>query len=135
MMGHGHFAGLGNGAAADQGLGGGRVMGGSNGTLIHQCDAIGEQTHGGIDAGGFKGFSTRERRKDGGHALGEHGFAGAGRADHQNVVISGTRDGDRALDGFLAADIGEIEGGRDLRLLIGLAIKFIGFQRQQLVEE
>jgi len=38
-----------------------------------------------------------------------HGFAGAGRADEQDVMAAGGGDLEGALDGFLAFDIGEIE--------------------------
>ena len=48
-------------------------------------------------------------RQDGGHALGEHGLAGAGRADHEDVVASGAGDLDGALGGLLAANVFEID--------------------------
>jgi hypothetical protein len=41
-MGQGNFAGARNCAAADEGLGCGGVVGGADGTLIHQGDAIGQ---------------------------------------------------------------------------------------------
>ena len=45
-----------------------------------------------------------------GNALGEHGFAGAGRADHQDVVTAGSGDFEGTLGGLLAAHVGEVEG-------------------------
>ena len=41
---------------------------------------------------------------------GEHGFAAAGRADHQHVMPAGRRDLQRAPRGFHAAHIGEVQG-------------------------
>lgn len=46
MMGHRDFTGPGNGAAADQGLGGGRMVRRADGPLVHQRHAIGKQSHG-----------------------------------------------------------------------------------------
>ena len=62
-----------------------------------------------MDLGGFECFLQSERREDGGHALGEHRFAGAGRTDKQNVVTAGGGDFEGAFDGFLAFDVGEIK--------------------------
>ncbi len=49
-----------------------------------------------------------ERRQDAGQALGEHRFAGAGRADHQQVVAAGRRHFERSLGGLLAFYVFEI---------------------------
>ena len=39
----------------------------------------------------------------------QHRFAGAGRADHQQIVAAGRGDFERALGAFLALDVGEVE--------------------------
>jgi hypothetical protein len=45
----------------------------------------------------------------GGHALGQHGFAGAWRANYEDVVATGAGDFDGALGGLLAADVFEVD--------------------------
>ena len=62
----------------------------------------------GVDLGGFEGFLEAQRREDRGEALGEHGFAGAGRADHEDVVATGGGDFEGALGDVLAADVAEV---------------------------
>jgi hypothetical protein len=42
----------------------------------------------GVDLGGFQGFLQTQGRKDGGQALGQHGFAGAWRANHDHIVAT-----------------------------------------------
>jgi len=49
-----------------------------------------------------------ERRQDGGEARGQHGFAGAGRADHQEVVAACGGDLEGAPRYLLATHVGEI---------------------------
>jgi hypothetical protein len=61
------------------------------------------------DGGGLDGFLERERWKNGGHPSGEHGLAGAGRPDHQDVVRAGGRDLEPALGVCVAPHVGEIE--------------------------
>jgi hypothetical protein len=56
----------------------------------------------------LQGFFKRERRQNRGHALGEHGFAGTGRPNHQYVVASGTGNFDGTLGGLLAANVFEV---------------------------
>ncbi len=53
--------------------------------------------------------SKGERRKDRGQPLGEHGLAGAGRADHEDVVAAGGGDFEGALGGLLSAHIFEVD--------------------------
>ncbi len=57
---------------------------------------------------GFKGFFKGEWRKNGRHALGQHGFAGTGRTDHEDVVATGAGNFKGALGGLLAADVFKI---------------------------
>src|SRR5581483_11831561 len=71
--------------------------------------AVAKQAGDAVDLRGFQRLLERERREDGGDALGEHGFAGARRPDEQNVVAAGSGDLERALDGFLALDFGEVQ--------------------------
>ena len=47
-------------------------------------------------------------RQDSGNALGKHGFAGAGGAAEQQVVVAGCRDLERSFGEGLSVDIGEI---------------------------
>src|SRR4051812_22918831 len=88
-----------------------------------------EQADDAVNLRGLKGFFQSERRKNGGETFGEHRFAGAGRANQQNVVATSGGDFEGAFDGFLAFDIDEVNffvvslledfgdidlGGRDL---------------------
>ncbi len=61
-----------------------------------------------------------ERREDRRQPRRQHRFAGARRADHQQIVAAGRRDFERALGAFLALDVGEVVRGagdlEDLRL-------------------
>ena len=64
----------------------------------------------GVDLGGFERLLEGERREDRGQPLGQHGLAGAGRADHEDVVAAGRGHFERALGGLLAAHIVEVDG-------------------------
>ena len=56
----------------------------------------------------FEQLARRERRQDRGQPARQHRLAGAGRADHQQVVAAGGGDLERALGGLLALDVGEV---------------------------
>ncbi len=79
-------------------------------SLRDQARAGIEHAGHGVNLGGFERFFKRERGKDGGQPLGQHGFARAGRADHQNVVAAGGGHFEGALGGLLAAHIAEVDG-------------------------
>ena len=129
-MGERDFAGARDYASADQaGIGDG-VMRGAIGALADEAAAGVEDSGDAVDFGGLERFFESERRQDGGHALGQHGFAGAGRADHQDVVASGAGDFDGALGGLLAADVFEIDQEFLGFVQQGVAI---GFQRDDAV--
>ena len=53
-------------------------------------------------------LARREVRQQPGQARGEHRFAAAGRADHQQIMPAGGRHLERAAGGFHAAHIGEV---------------------------
>ena len=79
------------------------------GALADEAAAGVEDSGYAVNLGGLECFFESQRRQDGGHALGQHGFAGAGRADHEDVVASGAGDFDGALGGLLAADVFEVD--------------------------
>jgi hypothetical protein len=54
---------------------------GTIGTLADEAAAGIENSCNALDFGGLEGFFEGKRGKDGGHALGEHGLAGAGWTD------------------------------------------------------
>ena len=110
VVGERDFAGAGNGAAADEAGVGDGVVRGAEGALGDESGFGVEDAGDGMDLGGLEGFVEAERREDRGEPAGEHGFAGAGRADHQDVVAAGGGDFEGALGGLLAADVGEVEG-------------------------
>src|SRR5437016_2176715 len=68
-----------------------------------------EQAHDAVNLGGFKRFFECERWKNCGEPLGEHRFAGAVRADQQDVVTARSGDFEGAFDGFLPLYFSEIE--------------------------
>jgi hypothetical protein len=45
-----------------------------------------EQADDAVDFGGLQSLFQRQRRQNGGEPFREHGFAGAGRANEQNIV-------------------------------------------------
>lgn len=64
-----------------------------------------------MDSGDFDGFFEGKGREDGGEAAGEHGFAAAGGAGHEEVVGTGGGDFEGADGVGLSFDVGVIEGG------------------------
>ena len=57
----------------------------------------------------FQQFGRQQRRQDRGQPRRQHRLAGAGRADHQQVMSAGGGDFERALGALLALDVGEVE--------------------------
>ena len=100
-----------SGAAADQSGVRDGVMRRAKGPAGQQADAARKQPGDAMDLRGLDGFLKRQRRKNAGESFREHGFAGAGRPDHQNIVAAGGSHFERALGGGLAADIAEIGQG------------------------
>ncbi len=123
-MGQRNFARARDYAAADQADIGDGVVRRTIGARSDQARALIEHSSYAVNLRRFEGFFKRERRQDGGHALGEHGLAGAGRPDHQDVVASGAGDLDSALGGLLAADVFKIDeellGFAQKRVAVGL---------------
>ena len=70
-----------------------------------------------MDHAEFERLGRLQRRQDPGKPRRQHRFAGAGRADHQEIVAAGRGDFERALGALLALDVAEIEpgGGRAAR--------------------
>ena len=94
-------------AAAEQAGVGDGVVRGAEGTAGEQAGCRARAGRRRCGLGGFERFVEGERRQDAGEALGEHRLAGAGRADHQDVVAAGGGDLEGALGGGLAANVGE----------------------------
>ena len=86
----------------------GRVMRRAKRPARHQRLARLEQADDAVNLGRLQRLLQRQRRQNGRQPFGQHGFAGARRADEQHVVAAGGGDFQRALDGFLAFDFGEI---------------------------
>ena len=57
----------------------------------------------------FEQLGRRQRRQDRRQPRRQHRLAGAGRADHQQIVAAGGGDLERALGALLALDVGEVE--------------------------
>ena len=65
-----------------------------------------------MNFGGFHRLFKAHYRQDGGQALGQHTFAGAGRADQQDIVPAGRGNFQGALGIFLSFYFAEIRQGR-----------------------
>ena len=79
--------------------------------------ALGDETGRGIEDAGdgvdlrcLEGFFKGKGSEGGRQALGQHRFAGTGRADHENVVAACSGDFEGALCGLLAADVFKVDG-------------------------
>ena len=95
-------------AAADQGGHAGGMMRRAEGAAVGERAALDLARDRG-DHGNLEQLRRRERRQDGGEPRRQHRFAGAGRADHQEVVAAGGRDLERALGALLALDVPEVD--------------------------
>src|ERR1019366_5424633 len=84
------------------------VVGRTEGALMEESGAGPQGAGDAVDLGGFDGLLEGERRQDAGEALGEHGLAGAGRANHEDIVYAGGGDFEGAFGHGLAAHVTEI---------------------------
>ena len=82
--------------------------GARNGRVRQQRLAGGQPARRAVDARRLDRLLGRQHRQNRWHALGQHGLAGAGRADHQQIVPAGGGDRDGPLGHLLAADVGEV---------------------------
>ena len=83
---------------------------------------VGQEAHDAVDLGGFQGFVEAHLGQDRRQALGQHGLARPGRADHDDVVPPGGRDLQGPLDLLLTFDFAEVEGkgfGTEKEVLTG----------------
>ena len=126
VVGERNFAGARDDAAADQSGVGDGVVRRAVGAGSDQAGALVEDSGDAVNLGGLERFFEGERRQDRGHALGEHGLAGAGRADHEDVVASGAGDFDGALGGLLSADVFEVDEELLRFAQQGIAVGFDG---------
>ena len=74
-----------------------------------------EGAHDAVDLGGFQSLGQCQIGKNGRQPFGQHGFAGTGRTDENDVVTAGGGDFEGAFDMLLAFDI--VEVGVVLRVL------------------
>ncbi len=131
-MGERHFAGPRMQAAADQRRHAGGMVRRAERPPVGQRPAFDLAGDGGHH-GDFEKLGRRQRRQDRRQPRRQHGFAGAGRPHHQQIVAAGRRDFERPLGAFLALDVGQIErrsgGFENLRLRPGqhlAALEMIG---------
>ena len=64
-----------------------------------------------LDHAQFQRLGRFERRQDAGQPRRQHRLAGAGRADHQQIVAAGGGDFERAFGALLALDVRQVEPG------------------------
>ena len=98
-------------AAAHQRYIAGGVVRRTERTLGEQ-PCFGQRARHGMNARGFQRFFERHIRQNRGHAPRHQRLAGAGRADHQNVVPARGSDFQRALGALLPLYMTEIHIGR-----------------------
>ena len=67
-----------------------------------------QQAHSAIDPGCLQALRRRQRRQDRRQPLGEQGFAGARRTDHQDIVAPRRGDQDRSLGVILSLDVHKV---------------------------
>src|SRR5690242_14050129 len=109
VVAEGDFAGTRDGSAADEsGIADG-VMRRAKRASADEAAAVFKDSGNAVDTGGFDGFLEGHGRKNGGDALGKHGFAGAGRSDEKDVVAAGAGDFEGALCGLLAVNVAKID--------------------------
>ena len=109
VVGERDFAGARDDSAADQSGVGNGVVRRAVGARSDQAVALVEHSGDAVNLGGLERFFEGEGRQDGRHAFGQHGLAGAGRADHEDVVASGAGDLDGTLGGLLSAHVFEVD--------------------------
>jgi len=104
------FAGPWDDAAADQARVGDGVMRRTKRTLRHQAGRSIQHAGDGVNLSCLQCLFKCERSQDGRQPLGQHGLAGAGRADHKNIVAAGRGHFKRALGRLLPAHVFEVHG-------------------------
>ena len=118
VVGQGDFPGPKHGAAAGKSRGGSGVMGAAEGPPGQQgVEGIRQSRHG-PHPGYRQGLLAGHVRQNGGQALGQHGLAGAGRADEQQVVAACGGNLQGAFSVFLPHDVLQIRQRRPV--LLGL---------------
>ena len=125
-----HFAGTRHRAAADQASIRNGVVRRAKRADAYQSGTGIEHAGHAVDLGGLQRFFKAEWRQDGGHALGQHGFARTGWTDHQDVVAAGAGDFQRTLGGLLAAHILEVDR---IVLVFGSAVIAVHLERENAV--
>ena len=79
--------------------------------------------------GGINRFCLRQVRKNGGQTLGDHGFSGAGRPYHEQVVSTRRGHLEGTFDLLLAFDIVEIDLVVATTIEKPLSIQLVGCQQ------
>ena len=92
VVGQGHLPRPQGRAAAGQCRGGGGVVGRAEGAAGQQGVCRIRQPGHRPDAGGLQGLPGGQVRQNGGQPFGQHGLAGTGRADEQQVMSAGGSD-------------------------------------------
>ena len=114
-----------NRSAADQACVGDRVMRRAKRSHPDQARARVEHARHAVNLRRLQSFFERKRRQNGRHPFRQHGLAGTGGTNHQNVVTARAGHFEGALGGLLAANIFEIrrEMLRLRQQLIGVDLK------------
>ena len=120
VVGQAHLAGAGNGPAAHDGGGADAVMRAAEGALFYQPRAAAQKPGHRVDGAGFQRFLVGQRRQNPRQALGQHGFAGARRADKQQIVPARGGNLHRPACLALAAHIGHIRAKPDAVLVVAV---------------
>jgi hypothetical protein len=108
VVGERDFAGARDHAATDEAGVGDGVVWGSEGSVGNETLVAIEDAGNRVNLGGFQSLFKAQGRQDGGEALGEHGLAGAGRPNHEDIVATGSGDFQSTLRYMLAANVAEV---------------------------
>ena len=138
----GDFTGAGDGAAAEQADVGDGVVRGAHGAASENVALAERLAGGGVDGEDLQRLFQGGVGHDRGHAFGDHGFARARGADHDEVVSAGDGDLDGAAQRVLALDLGKVAGalvlgaleGDGLFVRVGGDVAFAGEEAHGFVE-
>src|SRR5579872_427328 len=98
-----------NHSATNQARIGNRVMRGAVRTRADKAGALIENSGDAVNFRRLQSLFESKWRQDGRHPFGQHGFARAGRADHENVMSARAGDLNGTLGGLLSTNVFEVD--------------------------
>ncbi len=96
-------------AAANHTLRRRRMMRRAKRPLRYQRFSLRKQTANAVNSGNFQTFGQSQFRQNSWQTSGQHGFAGTGRTDHQQIMPAGSRNFHRPFHNLLTLNISHIQ--------------------------